>query len=179
MLAGRVLRRQFRGCGARARRPIWLPDRHRWRSHHADLRFFRLKAHCLLLSWQFRPLGSSRQRRGAKAGVPRQDLPEHSARYGNIGHLERDVKAVADEAEATRLPPSRFTPIGVIRGVHGNDGLELRKYYSCRPNDCFLIRKRPLRLAPTNDRYCRRLPFAGIAEAIDCVIATKGWNRPK
>jgi hypothetical protein len=25
----------------------------------------------------------------------------------------------------------------------------------------------------------RRLPFAGIAEAIDCVIATKGWSRPK
>lgn len=24
----------------------------------------------------------------------------------------------------------------------------------------------------------RRLPFAGIAEAIDCVIATKGWSRP-
>jgi hypothetical protein len=25
----------------------------------------------------------------------------------------------------------------------------------------------------------RRLPFAGIAEAIDCVIATKGWSRPE
>ena len=24
----------------------------------------------------------------------------------------------------------------------------------------------------------RRLPFAGIAEAIDCVTATKGWSRP-
>jgi hypothetical protein len=24
----------------------------------------------------------------------------------------------------------------------------------------------------------RRLPLAGIAEAIDCVIATKGWSRP-
>jgi hypothetical protein len=25
----------------------------------------------------------------------------------------------------------------------------------------------------------RRLPFAGIAKAIDCVTATKGWSRPK
>ncbi len=24
----------------------------------------------------------------------------------------------------------------------------------------------------------RRLPFAGIAKAIDCVTATKGWSRP-
>ncbi len=27
--------------------------------------------------------------------------------------------------------------------------------------------------------FGRRLPFAGIAEAIDCVTATKGWSRPK
>jgi len=25
----------------------------------------------------------------------------------------------------------------------------------------------------------RRLPFAGIAKAFDCVTATKGWSRPK
>ena len=25
----------------------------------------------------------------------------------------------------------------------------------------------------------RKLPFAGIAKAIDCVTATKGWSRPK
>jgi hypothetical protein len=25
----------------------------------------------------------------------------------------------------------------------------------------------------------RRLPFAGIAKAIDCVTATKGWSRPE
>jgi hypothetical protein len=25
----------------------------------------------------------------------------------------------------------------------------------------------------------RRLPFAGIAKAIDCVTVTKGWSRPK
>ncbi len=29
----------------------------------------------------------------------------------------------------------------------------LRKYYACWPNDCFLIRKRPLRMAPMNGRF--------------------------
>ncbi len=43
----------------------------------------------------------------------------------------------------------------------------------------FLICKRTLGEAPANDRFGRRLPFTGIAIAIDCITATKGWSRPK
>ena len=60
-------------------------------------------------SSQQRPHGSSRHRRRTQPGDVRQDLPEHPSRYGNLGHLERDIAAVADHprADPDQLLPER------------------------------------------------------------------------
>ena len=58
---------------------------------------------------QQRPHGSSRHRRRTQPGDVRQDLPEHPSRYGNLGHLERYIAAVADHprADPDQLLPER------------------------------------------------------------------------
>jgi len=61
------------------------------------------------ISSQRRPHGSSRHRRRTQPGDVRQDLPEHPSRYGNLGHLERYIAAVADHprADPDQLLPER------------------------------------------------------------------------
>ena len=52
---------------------------------------------------------------------------------------------------------------------------QVRKYDACWPNDCFLIRKRPLRMVPINGRFWPN-PVIG---ALSCNIRFPARPDPK
>ena len=75
---------------------------------------------------------------------PRESAVGQSETFSALSRMSA-VGGRADEIEGKADIAAR---ISAVRGRAG----QLQKYEACWPNDCFLIRKRPLRQAPVNGR---------------------------
>src|SRR5262244_1792037 len=64
----------------------------------------------------FAQAGARRRRRRPQPGNQRQDVREHQSRYRDLGHLEGDVAAVADDLRADLDQFSRIADRETSRG---------------------------------------------------------------